>query len=133
MRTVEERKKVKADEKRNKEKEYHSINEEMNKQTILKRELDDNVKIMEKEKEIKQIETKIHQYRQELQKYGDCQDFQKDRGVLQERLHGYLKRKAEIAGRLQGFEDDVKRCKRDLRKMFVLVVISPFFMRARPF
>lgn len=115
MRTLETRRKSKWDEKRSKEKEYNRINEEINKQTILKRELDDNVKLMEKEKEIERIERKIKTLRNQLHGYGNFQNFQRDRASLQERLEAHRKRKAETAGRLQGFEDEVKRYERDLK------------------
>eukprot|EP00111_Clytia_hemisphaerica_P021776 TCONS_00064034-protein len=114
MRTVETRKKTKTDEKRAKTADYNDINEEISKQSILKREMDDNVKIMEKEREINDIEKKITDYRKELNQYGNFQDFQKDRGTLQEKLDEFRKRKAGLQGRLQGFEDEVKRCQRDL-------------------
>ena len=114
MKTIETRKKTKTEEKRSKTIEYNDINEEISKQSILKREMDDNVKIMEKEREIREIEKKISDYRKELNQYGNFQDFQKDRGALQEKLDEYRKQKAELQGRLQGFEDEVKRCQRDL-------------------
>lgn len=60
------------------------------------------------------IEKLIDDYKQEIDQYGDYQQIQRDRIELQQNLDKYRKKKAETAGRLQGFENEVNRCNRDL-------------------
>ena len=114
MQSIESRKKNKVEERQRKSDQFNKLSDEINKQNILKRELDDNIKIKEKEQEIIKIEKLIDDYKQEINQYGDFQHFQKDRIELQQNLDKYRKKKAETAGRLQGFENEVKRCNRDL-------------------
>lgn len=83
--------------------------------------MDDNIKVKEKEQEIAKIGKLIDEYKQEINQYGDFRNFQKDRDELQQNLDKYRKKKAETAGRLQGFENEVKRCKRDLGMICVLM------------
>lgn len=114
MRSIESRKKNKIEEIHRKTDQFNKLSDEINKQNIIKRELDDNIKVKEKEQEIVKIEKLINDYKQEKDQYGDYQHFKKDRDELQQNLDKYRKKKAETAGRLQGFENEVKRCNRDL-------------------
>lgn len=121
MQLIESRKKNKVEEIHRKTELFNKFNEEINKQNIIKRELDDNIKVKEKEQEIAKIGKLIDEYKQEINQYGDFRNFQKDRDELQQNLDKYRKKKAETAGRLQGFENEVKRCKRDLGMICVLM------------
>ena len=56
----------------------------------------------------------------EINQYGNYKDFQVERGTLQENLDQLRRKKAETAGRLQGFENEVQRCQRDLGKIILI-------------
>ena len=128
MRSTESQKKNNWEEKRCKTEQFNKLCEEINKQNILKRELDDNIKVKEKEQEIVKIEKLIDNYKKEINQYGNYQDFQKDRSELQENLDKYRKKKAETAGRLQGFENEVRRCNRDLGKCLLSGLIESLLL-----
>lgn len=113
---LDTRKDVKFQEKREKEKRVQKISEEVMKQQMRARELDDNIKLMEKEKEIKDIERKMKEFKKSLSQYDDYTDFQQNRTNLQEKIDKSREKKALAQGRLKGFEEEVRRCQRELSK-----------------
>lgn len=116
LKTLESRKKSRLEERREKEKRVKEIDDDVTKQQMRTRELDDNVKLMEKEKEIRDIETKMKGFKESLNQYSDYEEFQQSRTILQDKIDKYRSKKAETQGRLKGFEDEVKRCNRELSK-----------------
>merc|ERR1712150_335380 len=95
--------------------EIHSIKDEIAQQEVRQRELNDNIKLMETENQITSLDESIKQLRGQLSQFGDYQEVVRKRGDLQARVDELRKDKALFEGRLKGFEDEVKRCQRELR------------------
>lgn len=95
--------------------EIDKLKEDIAKQQIRARELEDNIQLKSTQEEILNIETKIAALKEELKQYGEHQDLVSERQVLQQQSDALRKDIAHYEGRLRGFEDDEKRCQRELR------------------
>lgn len=84
------------------------------------REIDDNLRLIKTEKEIESIDIEIVKLKKELSKFGNYKVLSSERSSLQQQLDGLRKDKAIIEGRLKGYEDEVKRCERDLGTCILL-------------
>ena len=124
MKNVETKLHMKRDEKDKKNSERTKIFKEITKQDVYKRELDDNLQLLVTRKDIKNIDSQVDELRKELSKFGNYQQLGNQRSDLQETLDKYRVRKADIQGRLKGFQDEVKRCQRDLGKKLKICLVS---------
>jgi len=114
LKSLEERFSKKVEECENKKKDILKIQENKTKQELRVREIDDNLRLIKTEKEIQSIDIEIVKLKKELSKFGDYKVLSNERSSLQQQLDGLRKDKAIIEGRLKGYEDEVKRCERDL-------------------
>ncbi|CAH3151310.1 unnamed protein product [Porites evermanni] len=95
--------------------EIDKLKEDIAKQQIRARELEDNMQLKSTQEEIQNIEKKINDVKRELKKFGEHQDLVTQRQDLQQQSDELRKNKAHYEGRLRGFDDEVKRCQRELR------------------
>ncbi|XP_057317198.1 DNA repair protein RAD50-like [Hydractinia symbiolongicarpus] len=114
IQTTERRLKIKRSEWERKKEEICSIQEELAKQELRKRELDDNIQLIKTNKEIQKLDDNIQKLREQLSEYGDYQNVRDEQSKYQRILNDGRKDKATLEGQLKGFEDEVSRCKREL-------------------
>lgn len=95
--------------------EIDKLKNDISKQQIRARELKDNIQLKSTQVEIQNIEKKMADVYEELRKFGDHQDLASERQELQQRSDDLRKEKAHHEGRLTGYEDDLRRCQKELR------------------
>ncbi|KAL9988028.1 hypothetical protein ACROYT_G002425 [Oculina patagonica] len=95
--------------------EIDKLKNDISKQQIRARELEDNIQLKSTQEEIQNIDKKIADVKRELSKFGEHQDLVSERQELQQQSDELRKEKAHHQGRLAGYEEDVRRCKRELQ------------------
>ncbi|XP_047134467.1 DNA repair protein RAD50 isoform X1 [Hydra vulgaris] len=94
--------------------EIAKITDEISKQEIRAREIEDNIKWIKNMNEIDLIEKQILKLKADLSKYGDYKRFVQEKEDLQTQLDKCRLKKAEIEASKKGFESEIGRCERDL-------------------
>lgn len=128
IQTTERRLKMKRNEWERKKEEICSIQEELAKQGLRKRELDDNIQLIKTNTEIQKLNDNIQKLREQLSEYGDYQNVRDEQSKYQRILSDGRKDKATLEGQLKGFEDELSRCKRELSKLLFVFTneITPY-------
>lgn len=114
LQSVTENCKNKYKECEKKKSDIAKIQDNKSKQELRLREIDDNIKLLKTQKEIQQIDVEISQQEKDFATFGNYDELMVKRSTLQRQLDKLRKSKAEIEGRKKGFEDEVRRCHRDL-------------------
>lgn len=71
----------------------------------------------------------ISQQEKDFANFGNYDELMVKRSTLQEQLDKLRKSKAEIEGRKKGFEDEVRRCQRDLGLYFSTISFVFFVLQ----
>ncbi|XP_068694797.1 DNA repair protein RAD50-like isoform X2 [Montipora foliosa] len=95
--------------------EIDKLKEDIAKQQIRARELEDNIQLKSIQEETQNIDKRIADVKEELKKFGEHQDLVSERQELQTQSDELRKDIAHYEGRLRGYEDDARRCQRELR------------------
>ncbi|XP_068694801.1 DNA repair protein RAD50.L-like isoform X2 [Montipora foliosa] len=95
--------------------EIDKLKEDIAKQQIRARELEDNIQLKSIQEETQNIDKRIADVKEELKKFGEHQDLVSERQELQTQSDDLRKDIAHYEGRLRGYEDDARRCQRELR------------------
>lgn len=129
IKTIEQQLKQKKNELGEKTNEIDSIQEELSQKELRKRELDDNIQLIETNKEIQKLDDSIKELENQLSEYGVHQNGVDEYSKCQQILNEYHKDSANLEGQLKGFEDEVSRCKRELSKPFVCLFVCCYLIK----
>ena len=129
LQNVTENYKDKYKEREKKKSDIAKIQDNKSKQELRLREIDDNINLLKTQKEIQQIDVEISQQEKDFAAFGNYDELMLKRSTLQQQLDKLRKSKAEIEGRKKGFEDEVRRCQRDLGLHFSTISFFFFILK----
>ena len=129
LQNVIENYKGKYKEREKKKSDIAKIQDNKSKQELRLREIDDNINLLKTQKEVQQIDVEISQQEKDFANFGNYDELMVKRSTLQEQLDKLRKSKAEIEGRKKGFEDEVRRCQRDLGLYFSTISFVFFVLQ----
>nr|QIC49984.1 DNA repair protein RAD50 [Actinia equina] len=92
-----------------------SFKEDISKQEIKSRDIEDNLKLKNTQKDIQNMENKIQSVEGKLDQYGDPRSLNSERSRLHRQLDDLHKEKSHLEGRQKGFEDEIRRYQTELR------------------
>lgn len=96
-------------------KEMEGMRKDIDTQKLEERWLQDNLTLRKRMEELEIVETKRKEHLKEMGKMGVIQ-LRSERQKLEEQLDNFKKNRNQAQGRQKGFEEDILRCRKELRE-----------------